>query len=206
MEEWRSVVGYEGIYEVSSEGRIKSINYYGKCGERIRSCSIRSDGYVSIHLNKDGKGKTKLVHRIVAEAFLPNPNNLEMINHKNEDRSDNRVENLEWCSRSYNQLYSIKLHEERKMLFAKNFKGRNGKAVSSFTIKGIPHTHKRKVIQKDKEGNVIKIFNNPSEASAETNIDSGKIIGACNRNTRENPIRKRAKSTAKGYIWEYAEN
>lgn len=106
---WLPVVGYEGFYEVSSEGRVRSLDRIVKKwnGERavptrLLSLSENSHGYLSITLCKDGKAETKTVHRIVAEAFIPNNNHYPQINHINGNKHDNRVENLEWCSASQN--------------------------------------------------------------------------------------------------------
>lgn len=114
-EEWRPVKGYEGYYEVSNYGRVKSLPRYHRhyiSGELITSYSggIRAHnydeyGYDSIMLKKNGTVKNKAVHRLVAEAFIPNPDNLPIINHKDENPSNNRVENLEWCTNQYNVTY-----------------------------------------------------------------------------------------------------
>ena len=98
MEEWRDVIGYEGLYQVSNKGNVKSLNY-GRTGkEKIMKPRKGSNGYLYIKLFKDGKSKTCSVHRLVAEAFLENTNNLPEVNHISEDKEDNRVSNLEWCS------------------------------------------------------------------------------------------------------------
>ena len=113
IEEWRSVVGYEGLYEVSNTGQIRSFDRYVKYSNgqihlhkgRILSPGKNTKGYLSVVLNCSGKRKTITVHILVAEAFIPNPDNLPEINHKNEDKINNRVENLEWCDRKYNLNY-----------------------------------------------------------------------------------------------------
>lgn len=201
MEVWKDVVGYEGIYQVSSLGRIKSVNYYRKTNrEQVRKPCKRKDGYLSIALSKDGKTITKTVHRIVATAFIPNPNNLEMINHKDEDRTNNSVDNLEWCSRSYNQIYSMNIHSERRKVFGNNFLNDNGESSSPFTKRGVPHKYNIKVVQKDRNGVLLRIFNNASEAGEALNLRSSNIITAC----KDNQSRKfKKKHTAYGYIWEF---
>lgn len=100
--EWKAIEGYEGLYEVSNTGEIR--NAKGK----IKKASLKkgvNTNYKEISLWKDGKNKRFLVHRIVAEAFIPNENNLPMVNHKDEDKTNNFVENLEWCTEKYNSNY-----------------------------------------------------------------------------------------------------
>ena len=102
-ETWKAIADYEGIYEVSDLGRVKSL-CYGR--ERILKLADDRRGYFSVQLCKDGKRKTMLVHRLVAEAFIQNPNNLETVNHKDEDKTNNVASNLEWMTRADNKRYS----------------------------------------------------------------------------------------------------
>lgn len=115
MEEWRAVVGFEGLYEVSSIGRVRSCDHivptkYGtrKTTGRVLRQQNDKDGYKKVCLCKCNKKKTRSVHRLVAEAFIENPDNLPLINHKDEDKSNNRVENLEFCTVYYNNTYNNK--------------------------------------------------------------------------------------------------
>lgn len=101
MELWLPVKGYEGRYSVSNRGDVKS-HLTGK----LLVQSYNTFGYKQVSLHKSGKQDTKTVHRLVAEAFLPNPNNLPYINHKDEDKTNNDVSNLEWCTHQYNTEYS----------------------------------------------------------------------------------------------------
>lgn len=205
QEEWKDVVGYEGLYEVSNTGKVRSINYYGKCGySKELSTSIQNNGYVITHLYKNGKSSTKTVHRLVAMAFIPNPDNLEMVNHKDEDKTNNDVINLEWCSRSYNQIYSMNRHEERRKMFGDNFRDKaTGKLTSPFTKKGVPHKHNEKVVQKTYDGEIIRYFDNPAEAANHIGEQSGNVYAACVRNARTDKGRKKKKSGCKGYVWEF---
>lgn len=98
-EEWRDVVGYEGYYQVSSEGRVRNAIY-----GNILNPWKKNNGYLDVVLVGYGR-KHKMVHRLVAEAFIPNPNNEPQINHKDENKTNNRVENLEWCDNRYNSCY-----------------------------------------------------------------------------------------------------
>ena len=136
-EVWRPVKGFEGRYEVSNYGRIKSLNYCNRGYEKILSPSKDHYGYLFISLGRGGRNKK--VHRLVAEAFLPNPNNLPEVNHKDENRANNAVWNLEWCDRKYNMNYGT----------CREKIGRN---------REIP------IIQSDLEGNFIRRWKSISEA------------------------------------------
>lgn len=103
---WKDVKGYEGKYQISNLGRVKSLNYARRKQVRILRPGIqKKTGYISVSLLKEGKQKTKTIHRLVAEAFIPNPKNLKQINHKDENKQNNCVNNLEWCSAKYNSNY-----------------------------------------------------------------------------------------------------
>ena len=108
IEEWKSIKEYEGYYEVSNLGRVRSIDRIinGKkpyiIKGRILKHKVSNKGYCEVSLVKNGKQKSFRVHKLVAETFIPNPKNLYSINHINENKLDNRVENLEWCTPKYN--------------------------------------------------------------------------------------------------------
>ena len=126
MEIWKDIKGYEGLYQVSNLGRVKSLerkstkgkgNYYRK--ERIKKIRpfkpVKTNKlYALVTLSKDSVLKRKTVHRLVAEAFIPNPEHKEYVNHKNDNGLDNRVENLEWVSNSENQLHSLYITKKIK--------------------------------------------------------------------------------------------
>ena len=125
MEIWKDIKGYEGLYQVSNMGRIKSLGNDKTRKEKILSLKPNNKGYIIVHLCKNGKRKHFSVHRLVAEAFLPNPDNLPVVNHKIDDfehRSDNRVENLEWCTVEYNNNYGT--HNKK---LSKSLKGKKHK-------------------------------------------------------------------------------
>lgn len=105
------IEGYEGLYEVSDTGEVYTCDRVLACGRHLKREQIFGgtypNGYKFVCLRQDGKNKSHLIHRLVATAFLPNPGNLPEVNHINSDRSDNRVENLEWCDRKYNHWHSV---------------------------------------------------------------------------------------------------
>lgn len=109
-EEYRTIDGYEGLYEVSNLGNVRSLydGRHQKYRTKILKPRMKPDGHVQVVLSKSGKVKQFLVHRLVAQAFLPNPQNLPQVNHKNEIADDNRVENLEWCTAEYNANYGTR--------------------------------------------------------------------------------------------------
>ena len=107
MEEWKWIDGYEGEYQVSTKGNIKSFKKY-KEGIILKPKKDGKDKYLMICLSNNGSQKYYLIHRLVAKAFIQNPNNYPQVNHKNENRYDNRVENLEWCTPKYNANYGTR--------------------------------------------------------------------------------------------------
>lgn len=118
MEEiWKSIPGYEGYYEVSNIGNVRSvtrtiIKSNGQPQTRIGKIinqTLDQKGYKQLNLHKDGVCKKMKVHRLVAMAFLPNPNNYPIVNHKDENPSNNNVDNLEWCTYQYNNNYGTKI-------------------------------------------------------------------------------------------------
>lgn len=113
QEIWIDVKDFIGLYQVSNRGRVRSLDKYVKCGYgrvrlfpgRILRPAKDKGGYLQVTLCKEGKTTRCYIHRLVADAFLPNPENLPEVNHINEDKTDNCVENLEWCTRKYNANY-----------------------------------------------------------------------------------------------------
>lgn len=122
QEIWKPISNYEGLYEVSNNGQIKSVGRYIKSNhnntrfqeEKIRKLTVNNKGYVTVRLCKNGKYKTFLVHRLVAETFIPNPYEYNEVNHKDEDKAHNSVNNLEWCSHDYNIQYSLVSKRKRR--------------------------------------------------------------------------------------------
>lgn len=169
MEIWQDIKGWEGQYKVSNLGRIYSYKSkkYLKFADR--------NGYSMVKLQNMEFKKTLAVHRLVAEAFIPNPDNKQQVNHINTIKTDNRVENLEWCSSNENLKHAYKM--------------------GLIDISKMTNITKKKVCQLDKKGNLIKIWNSLSEAHKELNIQVGNITKCC-----QNKIK-----TTGGYIWKYYE-
>lgn len=134
MELWKPIVGYEDFYEVSNLGRVRSLHGSGLI---LKQQSTRT-GYKVLWLyngkpHGNGRsGKTHQVHRLVAEAFLPNPDALPEINHINEDKADNRADNLEWCSHAYNSAYGMR----GKKIGEKNTNGKRSTPIDQLDMDG----------------------------------------------------------------------
>lgn len=180
---WKQVDGYGGFYEVSNLGRVRSkeritdIQSYCHIMRKPRILKAQSNGkYNRVVMSFDGKHRQVLIHRLVAETFLPNPDNLPEVNHKDEDKTNNNVSNLEWCTRLYNVNYGTKI-----------------KRHSEFMTK----TKGRAVCQYTKAGELVNTFKSVSEASREMGIDVSNIIAVCSHGVQK---------TAGGYVWRYAED
>ena len=160
-EVWKPIKGYEEFYSISNYGRIKSNDRTVKCygGKRtikgkIMNPPMDKDGYLRIGLSKNKKQKHYHVHRLVAQHFLDNPNNYPVINHIDENKKNNKVDNLEWCSIQYNNLYNDKID---KLTTAKY----------------------KPVIQYDKCMNKIAEYESIKEATLKTGIRSVVITRSC---------------------------
>ena len=148
MEVWKDIPGYEGLYQVSNHGRVKR-------GAYIKKTRIARNGYVLVSLWKDGNEKKCLVHRLVADAFIDNSSGLPEVNHKDENKANNHVSNLEWCTRTYNLGYGT-----RRERFQKS----RGKRVVQYTIDGV----------------FIARYVSAQEAAKQTGIYQSAISNACN--------------------------
>ncbi len=118
---WKDIKDYEGIYQVSNDGKVKSLERINSNNcwvkEKILKQTIDPKGYQRVMLSKNGKKENARVHRLVAEEFIPNPNNYPQINHKDENKTNNHVSNLEWCNEKYNINYGTgKERRSRKVI------------------------------------------------------------------------------------------
>lgn len=148
-EYWKPVVGYEGHYQVSNFGRVKSIKF-GK--EIILKQKIKG-GYYCVNLSKNNKVKTYLVHRLVAEAFISNPDNLPQVNHKDEDKTNNIYTNLEWCDAKYNTNFGTCIERRSKK-------------------------KSKPVLQYDLEGNFIREWKSVTECGM-NGFNQGNVAACC---------------------------
>lgn len=124
MEIWKDIVGFEGIYKISNTGRVVSlpktkIECGRKSGNELKE-KIGRAGYIYVALRKDKKQNNYLIHRLIAKAFIPNTNNKPCINHINSIRTDNRIENLEWCTYSENNSHAHKVGGQGKYVGEKH--------------------------------------------------------------------------------------
>ena len=112
-EVWKDVVGYEGQYQVSNKGNVRSVDRINHIGSKYSGRMLKpwyqSGGYLQVGLCKNGKVMSKYIHRLVLEAFVDNPNNLPEVNHLDENKTNNELPNLEWCDSSYNSKYGTRI-------------------------------------------------------------------------------------------------
>lgn len=152
MEIWKSIKNYENDYQISNYGRVKSLK--NKSKHKILKEGYTTKGYPQIVLCKNGNIKTYLIHRLVAETFIPNPNKLKEINHKDENKNNNHVNNLEWCTRIYNMKYG-KVKEK------------------------ISKSNSIKVAKINKENKIVEIYNSIKEAAQKNGAKECNIVGCC---------------------------
>ena len=194
METWRDVVGYEGLYEVSDLGNVRSrtrvvhvkrgADEYDlvQTGKALKPQPLRH-GYVGVWLYgraavKGRNGKNYSVHRLVAEAFCPNPNNYPEVNHLNEDKSDNRACNLEWCTHKQNSVY-----------------GTRPKRIGE-AHRNDPNKRRRAIAQYTKDGSLVRVF--PSIAELRRCGYNGGNAWYCASGNK-------SYTSSQGYIWKFVD-
>lgn len=190
-EEWRPVVGYEGFYMVSSLGNVRLLDRSGfrkngrffQVRSKLKKPYLTKLGYYRLHMEKNKQTKHIFVHRLVAEAFIPNPENKPFINHINGIKTDNRVENLEWCTASENLIHSYK------------FLGRKGPQRFG---KNNPMC---KIVLKIKDGVVIEEFFGAKAAAESIGVRTDTISKVCagKYKTHKGVL----VTTCKGFVWKY---
>lgn len=188
QELWKAVIGWEGLYEVSNFGRIKALKKdvirkngcIQKYPERLMSTKpMKHTGYVMVDFSKNGTKLHQLVHRLVAEAFIPNPENKPCINHKDYVRYNNYVKNLEWCTHQENMYHST---QKPDRVFSKPMLG----------IRGKLHMHSKPVTAY-KDGVKIGQFESMRLAGEAFGMDQGSVSSVCRGISKQ----------AKGYVFKY---
>ena len=185
MENWKDVKGYEGLYQVSDCGNVKSLErdayfpngtFHHHVEEKILVPNSNGNGYLHVQLHKNGKKKQEYVHRLVAMAFIPNPENKPQVNHKDEIKNNNAVSNLEWCDIQYNANYGTRI--QRCVQNRRDFKFGN-------------HPNAKAVFCEE----LNKKFDSTRRAEEELGIDASAIVKAC----------KGKRKTAGKLHWRYAD-
>lgn len=203
VEEWRPIQGYEGIYEVSDWGRVKRLkkSYTERNNrkavhileEKILKPSKYKKGYLFVTFVKDYERKIKKIHRLVAEAFIPNPQNLPQVNHKDEDKTNNYVDNLEWCDGKYNSNYGTR--NERISI---NNSGDKSHTKKLEVRKKIAKALSKKVYQYTLDEELVKIWSSTMECGR-NGFHQGAVAACC-----RGEFNKKGNNIYKGYKWSYA--
>lgn len=204
-EEWRDVVGYEGLYQVSSLGRVCNTKSKRVLRHKITNRKDGGSGYHIVNLYINKKKVSASVHRLVAKAFIPNPENKPQIDHINCKRGDNAVENLRWATakensnnpltlekkqRERNPFWGRKHTEEAKQIMSQTHKG---KKLSKEQIENLKEVNSYIVLQYDKSMNLLGTFRGTREAAKATGVNHCNISMACTG----------YRKTAGGFIWKY---
>lgn len=170
---WMPIQGYSK-YLVSNRGRIKTIQIRGKKVNQLMVQTLTKKGYLKVTLYENNNKKTLLVHQIVAQTFIPNPNNKPQVNHKNGIKTDNRVENLEWNTAKENVNHSIRIGLRK-------------------ALRGKDNPCSKTIIQMDLGNNIIHAWGSSKEVERELGIDQSLIIRCCQGKQK----------TSHGSLWRY---
>lgn len=176
MEIWKDIEGFNGKYQVSNLGNVRSFSKWKNGG--LLKPGTNGGGYFFVQLVKSGRNdiSIRVIHRLVATAFIENPNNLPEVNHIDGNKKNNNVENLEWVSRERNIQHAFDIGLIPKKI-------------------GKLNPNAKTVLQKDKNGNIVKIWNSVADIHREKGYATNGIICCCNKKPKYH--------TAYGYIWEY---
>lgn len=177
---YKDISGYEGVYQISNKGNVKSLSFNRSGKNRILKFGV-NDGYFVVMLYKNKLRKNCSVHRLVANEFIPNPDGKEQINHIDGNKVNNCVENLEWSTISENQIHRFKVLNHKGPNFGKLGKDNNNSV---------------KVEQYSKQGDFIRCWDSIMDVHRELGINSANISNCC---------RGRLKSVG-GYKWKYVTN
>lgn len=184
-EEWKAIKGFESAYEISSFGRVKSFKKY-KEGYILSTKNSKGD-YLTVNLRHKGKRVSKKVHRLVAEAFIPNPNNLPQVNHIDGNKQNNRVDNLEWCTCKYNIRHAIK-HNENILLGIRKYN---------------QYVKPKEVCQYSKDGYLMAIYPNSQLAQQITGVCARNILQVARKDEYKPGM---VRSQAGGYVWRFKDD
>lgn len=166
---WKDIKSYEGLYQVSNLGRVRSLDKLDSWGRKVKGKILKpkkeKKGYLRVTLHKNGIPEYFKVHRLVAVNFINNTHNFPEVNHIDENKENNRVDNLEWCTTRYNCCYGTRID---RML-----KTRGQERKKPYIKKG--RCKYRNIIQLDKDNNKIRTFNNASDVEDKLKIDRGLL-------------------------------
>lgn len=180
LEEWRPAKGFEGLYEVSNTQKVRSLGRFVKCGygkmkknkEKILTPYI-CNGYYAYNLRKEGRTVKAYLHRLIAEAFIPNPENYPQIDHINTVRTDCRIENLKWCTSKQNQNNPCTREKMRRNAYENE--GCKTKRTVTRDLKGL----NKKVFCYGGDGSFIKEYSRSSEVAEEIGVPPSHVNNAC---------------------------
>jgi hypothetical protein len=198
-EAWKDIKGFEGLYQISNLGRVKSLkrNITFKdgrvCNKEEKIIKNRlSMGYFFVCLCKNSKSYPKKIHRLVAEAFIPNSENKPCIDHINGIRTDNRIENLRWVTYSENNMSPIYREKRKGLMKGHVFSKEHNNKISKANTNG---KMSKQVVQIDLHGNVIKTWKSQAQVQRDTGFRQNKISLCCNHK----------KHRAYGYKWKFVD-